>query len=342
MANNYDKNSIISLDPIEHVRKRPGVYIGSIDEDGLHHLINEVIDNVVDEHLSSNCDHISIDIQHGKTSDGVEIKDNGRGIPVGYRDDIGMDVLTATVTQMLTGGKYEQGAYFTSSGQNGQGIKAVNALSRMMIVTVVRDKIRYQQPFQKGVPVTDGVSEEGTKDSNGTTIYFEPDDEILRCCHVNMDRLKEKLIYLSSILPGFTIDLYEDNKFTEQYKEDKSLEKIHNQFPLSLSDQCDKLYDQKFNPIQEVDIRVSYYKTHDSSIQSFVNTINTIDGGSHEKAVLDSIRSSLFRITGRNFSLSQIKTGLNLTISVFHTEPVYRGQAKTREMSWRRENSPGK
>lgn len=334
----YNKDSIKSLSLMDHIRKRPGMYIPDIGVQGLHHLIEEVINNSVDEYLIGSGNHVEVTVfEDGKGETRVSILDNGRGIPVGYRTDMKMDILTAIFTESFTGGKFDAGNYNTSSGMNGIGLKAVNALSSSMTVAVTHanePNIVYLQSFSKGIPsskVMKSIDEPTVTNPPGTLITFIPDPSIFETTSYDIPMLKERLSFLASIVPGLRLTLHHihDNQTdTDTWLETNKLELIHEQGKLSEFDQANNLLEFSYDSTM-VSIRLSYYQSSRSFVSSFVNTIHTYDNGSHVDCCRDAIVNSLKRLTGKVFSKSQISTGLGLTISVFCNEPIFRGQAKS-------------
>ena len=323
----YNKDSIKSLDPIEHIRRRPGVYLPDIGIQGLHHLIEEVINNSVDEFLMGHGKQIQITVIYNKIGDKssckISVSDQGRGIPFGYREDMGMDVIEATLTKTMTGGKFEAGNYNTSSGMNGIGLKAVNAISKDLTVLSTKSKTACLAHFECGQKVS--IKTFSSNGVDGTTISFVPDGSILETTEVDLNILVPRLKYLASILPGLEIHLrlvdreYDGNQ-SMVFKYDQPLVDIH-----------ENLGEQLFgyrHVDKGINVELTFHKTTASKILSFVNTVHTYDNGSHVDAIYAALTDSLKRLTGKLFTKYQLSQGMSLTISVFHQDPVFRGQHK--------------
>jgi len=323
----YNKDSIKSLDPIEHIRRRPGVYLPDIGIQGLHHLIEEVINNSVDEFLMGHGKQIQITVIYNKIGDKssckISVSDQGRGIPFGYREDMGMDVIEATLTKTMTGGKFEAGNYNTSSGMNGIGLKAVNAISKDLTVLSTKSKTACLAHFECGQKVS--IKTFSSNGVDGTTISFVPDGSILETTEVDLNILVPRLKYLASILPGLEINLrlvdreYDGNQ-SMVFKYDQPLVDIH-----------ENLGEQLFgyrHVDKGINVELTFHKTTASKILSFVNTVHTYDNGSHVDAIYAALTDSLKRLTGKLFTKYQLSQGMSLTISVFHQDPVFRGQHK--------------
>ena len=320
----YDKDSIQSLEPFEHIRKRPGVYISSVDEDGLHHMLNEVIDNAVDEYIAGHNKTIIIKLYKNKSADKITVIDHGRGVPVGFREDLNCDIFTAIFSRMLTGGKFESGIYHTSGGTNGMGVKCVNALSKLFHVKTYDNHHSYSQEYKYGVPSTEIIKDKIKSNRTGTEVTFIPDKSILRVVHFNIDLLREKLSSIASILPGLEVELYIDDKLDLKLKESEIFTLIHNDV-FKEKEICQYNFDS-----DTLKVRLSYHQTLSSSVKSFVNTVPTVDQGSHVLAVVNALINAIKTVESHTFTRSQIMFGMNLSLLLFYQEPVYRGQAKTK------------
>ena len=306
----YSSESIKTLDPLEHIRLRPGMYIGSIGLEGIHHLFNEVLDNAVDEYLAGFGKEIHI-IKFGKS---LTVIDKGRGIP----SDKIVDVFTKT----LTGGKFNSDNYATSSGMNGIGLKAVNALSEILSVEVVRDNTIYEYHFNRGVLQSQSTTGRPKIVASGTTVSFNPDPEIFETVQFDLDLIKEKLFNLASVLPGLKLT-FDDGENKYEYFETTPLRSIQDRNVSS------SIFTYRFSD-NVINILLDYSQDNKSYINSFCNTIKTSEDGSHVDAVYDCIIRALKQLTGKIFSRSQISQGLRLTISLFHNAPIYRGQSKSK------------
>lgn len=307
---NYNKDSIKSLDIISHIRKRPGMYLPDIGIQGLHHLVEEVLNNSVDEFMVGHGKEISISI----SGDQVWIADNGRGIP--------FEKVVDVFSVAMTSGKFDSGAYTTSSGLNGTGLKAVNALSSQLSVTVYKEDKYVTREFKRGVLTNskDGINK--SKIKHGTIISFTPDSKIFEVLEYDKEILKNRLFYLSSILPGLKINLDINGEKIEYYETDK-LTSIQQR---NLQDK-NAIFSYSYNS-NSINLILNFISGFSTSITSFTNTIHNYENGSHVDAVFDALANSLKKITGKVFSKSQLSAGIVLTESVFFQEPVYRGQHK--------------
>lgn len=302
----YNADSIKSIDPIAHIRLRPGMYIPDVGIQGLHHLLEEVINNSVDEFMSGHGKEITISINNNVCT----VTDNGRGIPP--------DKLINVVTKTLTGGKFDSSNYNTSSGLNGIGLKAVNALSKTFKIYTIRDGFIYSAAFTKGKLTKE--TKDATKLSNGTGVEFFADDSIFETIDFDVELLKTRLSALASILPGLKIIL--DTGSKEEYYETEHLESIQKK-----AIDKDSIFEFRSSG-NSLYVRLNYCPDSNTSISSFVNTIHTYEDGSHVDAVFEAMSAALKRITGRPFSRTQVAQGIRLSISVFYTFPVFRGQHK--------------
>lgn len=334
MKSKYDASSIKTLDPIDHIRQRPGMYLPDVGLQGLHHLIEEIVDNAVDEHLAGYGNEIHVTIHDG-VCDKVDIKDFGRGIPTGLNKDLGIDTLTAIFTKTMTGGKFDQDSYKTSAGLNGIGLKVVNAVSKDLEVITWRDNKAATQKFSRGHVLTPIQYQESTSTKHGTRISFIPDNQIFEVTRFDKESLSRRFHYLSSIIPGLKIEFkyHVGNGFykTDQFIETEPLVSIQRLSVKEIFNSSAKLFEYQQNLRDNnfgISLTLEYYQNPKFFINSFVNTIHTYENGSHVDAVLDALVNSLRKLTGKSFSKNQILTGLGITLSVFYNEPVFRGQHK--------------
>jgi len=332
----YDARSIKILKGLEAVRRRPGMYIGSTGKRGLHHLIYEVVDNSIDEAMAGYCEHIKITI-HPDGS--VEVEDDGRGIPVDIHPDEGRSALEIVMTTLHAGGKFSHDTYKVSGGLHGVGVSVVNALSKWLEVRVKRDGKIYYQRYERGVPITP-VKAIGEAKGSGTLVSFKPDPEIfttLEFDHAVLDSRFRELAYLN---PGLKIE-FVDERLDER--------KVH-QYGGGISEFVKFLAKGKrifHEPIRvegcwndiKVDIALVYTSEYNSLIKSFVNNINTVEGGTHETAfktvltrVMNEYLKKLKLVREKGFSLQgdDVREGLIAVISVFVKEPQFEGQTKSK------------
>ncbi len=337
-AHEYDVHSIKVLEDMEAVRRRPGMYIGSTGPDGLLHLIYEVVDNAVDEHLAGYCDEIRVIVNEDKS---ITVRDNGRGIPVGIHPEAGINTVELVMTTLHAGGKFERGGYKVSGGLHGVGVSVVNALSEWLEVEVRwKDGKVYRQRFSRGYKVTE-LEVVGETTETGTTVRFLPDREIFGELRYNFTKLAQRLRELAYLNPGLTIHL--ENRITGlsrtfRYKGGivsfvKELatgkEPLHKD-PIHLSDS---------RPDRAVEIAMLFTNAIDEEVFTFANCINTREGGSH----LTGFRAALTRVINDyarekrmlsknddNLPGEAIREGLVAIISVKLPSPEFEGQTKMR------------
>ena len=355
----YDGSEIQVLKGLEAVRKRPGMYIGSTGERGLHHLVYEIVDNSIDEALAGHCDHIEVKIKKG---DIIEVTDNGRGIPVGVQPDTGLPAVTVVFTILHAGGKFggENSGYKVSGGLHGVGASVVNACSEWLTVQVRRDGKEYEQTFRRGDP--DGPLREvgpAPEGSTGTRVTFKPDPEMFRETTVfDFDTLEKRLREESFLNAGLKITLTDERElytpiledgqegapcyrqevmcyeggirsFVTYLNEKRNLEVLHPHV-IYLSARTDKA---------EAEIAMQYNTSYNELVLSFANNVNTPDGGTHEEGFRASL-TRVFNDYGRshgllkdkdeNLSGSDVREGLICVISVKLQEAEFEGQTKAK------------
>jgi len=339
----YSADSIQVLEGLEAVRKRPAMYIGDIGAKGYHHLVYEVVDNSIDEALAGHCD--TIDVQITPTN-GIRVKDNGRGIPVDMHAKEGRSALEVVMTVLHAGGKFDKDSYKVSGGLHGVGVSCVNALSSMLLAEVHRDGKVYQQEYSQGKPKYP-VKEVGTTTERGTIILFQPDLTIFQVTEYNFDTLATRLRELSFLNKGIRLRLTDERKTLE----DGSFHTEEFFSELGLPEFV-RYLDGTRNPIIEsvihiegekqdipVEIAMVYNDSYAENLHSYVNNINTHEGGTH----LAGFRSGLTRTlkkyaesTGATKNLKfeiagdDFREGLTCVISVKVQEPQFEGQTKTK------------
>lgn len=339
----YTASSIQSLEGIEHVRLRPSMYIGDVGSRGLHHLVYEVVDNSIDEALAGYCDTITVTIKEGNA---IEVSDNGRGIPVDFHEKEQKSALEVVMTKIGAGGKFDKDSYKVSGGLHGVGVSCVNALSTDMITTVFRDGHVYQQKYQKGRAVAD-VEKIGDSDRKGTMQFFQPDDTIFTELVYNYDTLATRLRELAYLNRGITITLTD-----ERVKDENGnfkVETFHSEGGLK---EFVKFIDGNRESIMEhvifmegerddipVEVAMRYNTSFNENLHSYVNNINTHEGGTHLAGFRRALTRTLKKyaddlglpakekveITGDDF-----REGLTAVISVKVMEPQFEGQTKTK------------
>src|SRR5574344_676595 len=345
MKNNdkaYDASNIQVLEGLEAVRKRPGMYIGTTGSRGLHHLVWEIVDNSIDEALAGYCNTIEIIIGKNNT---ITVKDNGRGIPVDVHPKTGLSTVETVFTVLHAGGKFGGGGYKVSGGLHGVGASVVNALSSWLEVSVYKDGKVYYQKYSDGGKSQEKLEVVGecSKDRTGTTVTFKPDGNVFEETTVfDYDILKQRvreLAFLNRNLKLVLIDERETDKKDEFLYEGGISEYV-------------KMINTNKKPIHEdiidvsgvekdisVEVALQYNETYASNIYSFVNNINTHEGGTHE----DGVRLALTRILNKyarsinalkekdeNLLGEDVKEGITMIISCKHPNPQFEGQTKTK------------
>ncbi|MEK9755727.1 MAG: DNA topoisomerase (ATP-hydrolyzing) subunit B [Bacteroidota bacterium] len=344
LKNQYSADSIQALEGMEHVRKRPSMYIGDVGSRGLHHLVYEVVDNSIDEAMAGYCSLISIEINEDSS---LSVEDNGRGIPVGLHKKEGVSALEVVMTKIGAGGKFDKDSYKVSGGLHGVGVSCVNALSESLSARVYRDGNEYEQSYSKG-KANYPVKEVGKSDKTGTKVTFLPDKEIFKeVTEFDYAILANRMRELSFLNKGITITIKDHRK---KDKEGNSVSEIfHSKEGLS---EFIKYIDESREPIiQEiikmegeknnipVEVAMIYNSSFSENLHSYVNNINTHEGGTHLSGFRRGLTNTLkkyadssgltdklkFEISGDDF-----REGLTAVISVKVSEPQFEGQTKTK------------
>lgn len=339
----YTASSIQALEGMEHVRMRPSMYIGDVGVRGLHHLVYEVVDNSIDEALAGYCDTISVAIKEGN---GVEVVDNGRGIPVDFHEKEQKSALEVVMTKIGAGGKFDKDSYKVSGGLHGVGVSCVNALSNEMITTVYRDGNVYQQIYSKGKAQTE-VEEVGHSDKRGTKQFFQPDDTIFTELVYNYETLANRLRELSFLNKGITITLtderekLEDGSFrTEVFHSEGGLKQFVEYIDGNRESIMENvIFMEGDRDDIPVEVAMRYNTSFNENLHSYVNNINTHEGGTHLAGFRRALTRTLKKyadelglpakekveVTGDDF-----REGLTAVISVKVMEPQFEGQTKTK------------
>ena len=338
---NYSAKNIITLKGLEAVRKRPGMYIGSTDATGLHHLIWEIFDNAVDEALAGYANEIKITL---KKDGSVVVEDNGRGIPVDLHPTSGKTGVETVFTELHAGGKFNTDAYQASGGLHGVGSSVVNALSTNLEVIVYRDKKIYETKFEYGDNIVQRTTEIGTTTKRGTRVQFWPDYPIFKNAKISYEVVNERLREASFLLSGIRIVLMDENtKEKEEFQYTngiKSFVSFINSNKMVISDTL-IVHEKNSQQKTEVEIGLQFNNGYNETIVSFVNNIKTKDGGTHEsafkatltKVINDYAREKNFlKSKDANFEGSDIREGLVAIISVKMPENLleFVGQTKDR------------
>ncbi|MCO4304414.1 DNA topoisomerase (ATP-hydrolyzing) subunit B [Riemerella anatipestifer] len=339
----YTASSIQSLEGIEHVRLRPSMYIGDVGVRGLHHLVYEVVDNSIDEALAGYCDTITVTIHEGNA---ISVKDNGRGIPVDFHEKEQKSALEVVMTKIGAGGKFDKDSYKVSGGLHGVGVSCVNALSTSTIATVYREGKIYQQRYSKGRALED-VQEIGTTDYRGTEVFFQPDDSIFNELVYNYDTLSARLRELAFLNKGINITITDervkDEKgefLTETFLSEGGLK----EFVEFIDGNRESIMENVIFMEGErddipVEVAMRYNTSFTENLHSYVNNINTHEGGTHLTGFRRALTRTLKKyaddlgipqkekveITGDDF-----REGLTAVISVKVMEPQFEGQTKTK------------
>lgn len=338
---NYSANNIQALEGLEAVRKRPGMYIGSTDSKGLHHLVWEVVDNSIDEHLAGYCSQISVIIHENNS---ITVKDNGRGIPTGMHAKLQKSALEVVMTVLHAGGKFDKDTYKVSGGLHGVGVSCVNALSSHLRAEVHREGKIFVQEYAEGKPQT-SVDVIGESDSNGTIVTFQPDAGIFEALVYTYETLAHRLKELSYLNKGLTLVLTDErekdengNFITEQFYSEGGLR----EFVEFLDEGKQHLIDTPIHVIGkednvEVEVAMHYNTSFKESIYSFVNNINTREGGTHVNGFRRAVNrvfskyaeeNGLFKKLKFKVSGEDFREGLTAIVSVKVPEPQFKGQTK--------------
>ena len=335
---NYKAESITVLKGLEAVRKRPAMYIGDVGKKGLHHLVWEVVDNSIDEAMAGHCSEITVCL---KDEGIISVEDNGRGIPVDIHKEEGKSGLELVMTVLHAGGKFDKDSYKVSGGLHGVGVSVVNALSEWCEAEVFRDNKHYKQTYEIGIAKSK-IEEQGKTDKRGTKITFKPDYSVFVGQNYNPETIKNRLRELSYLNSGIKINfLHEDKK--ETFLSEGGL--------LEFVGFLDKNHNHLFNPPIHlkgekegipVEMSLCYNETFNETILTFVNNINTIEGGTHLAGFKTALTRSLNKYATKNnlikpvkgktvsFGGEDVREGLTCVLSIKVPEPQFEGQTKTK------------
>ena len=345
---NYNANEIQVLEGLEAVKRRPGMYIGSTDVRGLHHLVKELVDNAIDEAMGGYCTHIEVTI-HPDNS--VSVRDNGRGIPVGYHEKMHKSALEVALTVLHAGGKFGGSGYKVSGGLHGVGLSVVNALSRRLTAEVRRDGVVYRQEYVNGDPVK-GVEQVGTygdDTGSGTTITFLANDQIFDTLDYNYDTLRGRMRELAFLNKGVAITVTDQRTDPVQSKKycyeggiisfvehlNKSKDVLHEDVMYFEGSKDDPARQQ----VASVEVAMQYNTDYNESVFTFANNINTAEGGTHLQGFRSALARSindyarkykLLKDNEANLSGDDVREGLTAIVSVKLVEPQFEGQTKTK------------
>lgn len=336
---NYDENQIQVLEGLEAVRKRPGMYIGSTGPKGLHHLVYEIVDNSIDEALAGFCSEIRIEILEG---DIIKVSDNGRGIPTGIHPKEGISAATVVYTILHAGGKFGGGGYKVSGGLHGVGASVVNALSTWLYVNVYTDGKIYEQKYERG-NVLCPVHEIGTTDKHGTFVHFLPDPEIFEETVFTYDVLKQRLRETAFLTKGLKINLIDLREGKEQNRS-FHYEGGIKEFVAYINKNRQPLYDNIFYASGEkdgvlVEVAFQHNDGYTENIFTFVNNINTPDGGTHlvgfksglTKTINDyGKKIGIIKDSDKKLSGDDVREGMTAVVSIKVGDPQFEGQTKAK------------
>ena len=347
----YDADQILALEGMEHVRMRPSMYIGDVNVRGLHHLVYEVVDNSIDEALAGHCDTIDVVITK---ENGIRVQDNGRGIPVGIHEKEGVSALQVVMTKIGAGGKFDKDSYKVSGGLHGVGVSCVNALSIHLRAEVHREGKAYEQEYSKGVELYP-VRECGTSTHNGTIMEFMPDSSIFEVLEYNYETLADRMRELSFLNQGLTVTLLDERELAIPVDGTDPVEGVYkNETFLSengLRDFVNYLDANRESLIADVihmvgeksgvpvEVAMTYNTSFSENLFSYVNNINTYEGGTHLTGFRRGLTNTLKKYAESSGMLNKLKfdisgddfrEGLTAVVSIKVAEPQFQGQTKTK------------
>ncbi|MBQ8438150.1 MAG: DNA topoisomerase (ATP-hydrolyzing) subunit B [Alistipes sp.] len=341
----YSASNIQVLEGLEAVRKRPAMYIGDIGEKGLHHLVYEVVDNSIDEALAGYCTHIDVTINKDNS---ITVSDNGRGIPTDYHEKEGKSALEVVLTVLHAGGKFDKGSYKVSGGLHGVGVSCVNALSTLLVAEIHRGGKIYRQTYSKGVP-TSQLEIMGDTEDRGTTITFLPDKDIFTLTtEYKYDTLANRLRELAFLNKGIHLSLTDlrnedeqGNPLREQFYSQDGLQEFVKYLDATRGEPLTEevIYiDTEYNGVP-VEVAMQYNSSFSENVHSYVNNINTIEGGTHLTGFRMALTRTLKKYAEESGMLAKLKfeingedfrEGLTAVVSVKVAEPQFEGQTKTK------------
>ena len=342
----YSAGSIQVLEGLEAVRRRPAMYIGDIGVKGLHHLVYEVIDNSIDEALAGYCSRIDVIIHEDGS---LTVTDDGRGIPTGIMEKEQKSALEVVMTVLHAGGKFDKGSYKVSGGLHGVGVSCVNALSSHLSVTSMREGKIFMQEYEKGKPVTD-VKETGATDKSGTIVTFKPDDTIFQALDFNFEILAARLRELAFLNKDILLTLKDLRELVEngnggkpmyaEFRSERGLKEFVEYLDANRERIIDKTIQIIFDKTEiPVEIALQYNSSFSENVHSYVNNINTIEGGTHLAGFRRGLTRTLKKYAEDSGATSKLKfdingddfrEGLTAVISVKVAEPQFEGQTKTK------------
>ena len=341
----YSASNIQVLEGLEAVRKRPAMYIGDIGEKGLHHLVYEVVDNSIDEALAGYCTHIDVSINEDNS---ITVKDNGRGIPTDYHEKEGKSALEVVLTVLHAGGKFDKGSYKVSGGLHGVGVSCVNALSTLLVAEIHRGGKIYRQTYSKGTP-TSNMEIVGDCEDRGTIITFKPDSSIFTLTtEYKYDTLANRLRELAFLNKGIHLSLTDKRHkdeagecLSESFYSKDGLQEFVKYLDATRGESLTEsvIYiDTEYNGVP-VEVAMQYNNSFSENVHSYVNNINTIEGGTHLTGFRSALTRTLKKYAEESGMLAKLKfeingedfrEGLTAVVSVKVAEPQFEGQTKTK------------
>ncbi len=337
----YTADAIKVLEGLEAVRKRPGMYIGSTGPAGLHHLIWELVDNSVDEALAGHAKRITVTLHEDGS---VSVEDDGRGIPVDIMPEYGKRAFEVVLTVLHAGGKFDASAYKVSGGLHGVGLSVVNALSSWLLVRIRRDGKEYEQEYARGIPLGEVKIRDAPKDEHGTLVRFKPDPEIFHTLSFDREIIRTRLRETAYLTPGLTIIFKDEEEGTEEvFHSDEGLP----DFLRFLNEQRKPLHEDiihvRFTPedekLIEFEYALQYTQSYGEAVYSFVNTINTPEGGTHVSAFRSAVTRAVQQYAQKYYAKEvkrvklqgvDIREGLTAILHVKLREPQFEGQTKAK------------
>ncbi len=343
-AGQYEADNIQVLEGLEAVRKRPAMYIGDVGVRGLHHLVYEVVDNSIDEALAGYCDHVEVTIHEDNS---ISVCDNGRGIPVGIHKKENRPAVEVVMTVLHAGGKFDKDTYKVSGGLHGVGVSCVNALSNTLTVTIRREGFVWQQTYERGTPVTElqKLRPMEPDEETGTHVHFWPDDSIFLAREYRFETLSDRMRELAYLNRGLTItieDKREDDEElrTETYHSDGGLKEFVEYLDETREPILENtIYIEGDNGDTPIELAMRYNAAYTENVLSFVNNINTHEGGTHISGFRRALTRTLKTYADKNGLLKNVKIdlsgddfreGLTAVLSVKVQEPQFEGQTKTK------------
>ena len=339
METNYNASSITVLEGLAAVRKRPAMYIGSVDSRGLHHLVYEVVDNSIDEAMAGFCNEIKVTL-HADNS--VTVRDNGRGIPVDEHPKEHVPAVQVVMTKLHAGGKFDNNSYKVSGGLHGVGVSCVNALSEWLEVTIRRDGKAYRQHYERGVPVDELTIVDNHAHGHGTKVHFKPDEEIFERTQFRADWLKSRLHETAYLNPELTIEYADLRGETEEHKtfhEPEGLKAYVEGLNKGQTPVTPVIYFKDSYEGSEVEVCIQFVDAFEENIHGFCNNIFTQEGGTHitgfktkftQLINLYARQLGILKEKDDNFTGSDTRNGMTCVIALKYPDPIFEGQTKTK------------